>query len=141
MRVLIMGLPGSGKTTLAAALVKKLSYRVGVAWFNADEVRAKFTDWDFSEEGRIRQSIRMRELADNPDVRIAIMDLVAPLPVMRDNIDPDLLVWVDTIKAGRFEDTNKVFVPPEKYDVKVNTQDAEWWSEIVVERILEKIYA
>lgn len=135
-----MGLPGSGKTTLAAALAKKLSYRVGVVWFNADKVREQYNDWDFSEEGRIRQSIRMRELANNPAYRIVLMDLVAPLPVMRDNIDPDILIWVDTIKEGRYEDTNKAFVSPVKYDLRVTTQNAEWWSELVIDRILEKSY-
>jgi adenylylsulfate kinase len=131
-----MGLPGAGKTTLAAALSAKLFFSSKFIWHNADAIREKFNDWDFSLEGRIRQSIRMRELADKEEAStIVIMDLVAPLKVMRDNIDPDILVWVDTIKEGRFEDTNKMFEPPEKYSIRVTTQDSKYWATIIGERI------
>ena len=84
-RILIMGLPGSGKTTLATALKAKLT----ADHFNADEVRAKFNDWDFSEAGRIRQSKRMRELADASTAEYVIADFVAPLVEMRNNYKAD----------------------------------------------------
>lgn len=28
-------------------------------------------------------------------------------------------VWVDRIEAGRFEDTNRMFVPPDLFDLQV----------------------
>lgn len=128
-----MGLPGSGKTTLARALQSQL---VDVEWFNADEVRARFNDWDFSYEGRIRQSRRMLELADKSSCKYVIADFVAPLPEMRDNFAADWVVWVNTLVAGRFEDTNKVFVPPEKYDFLVSTQSAEEHAKRIARQIL-----
>ena len=113
-RILIMGLPGAGKTYFARHLKDYLeSYENTVAWLNADEVRRHYNDWDFSTEGRIRQSQRMRELADESNCDFCIVDFVAPLVEMRNNFRADGTVWMDTIDKGRFEDTNKAFVPPE----------------------------
>ena len=109
-RILIMGLPGAGKTTLALNLLNYFS--PDVLWLNADEIRRKFNDWDFSETGRIRQSRRMREIADVSNRDYIIADFVCPLPEMRDIYDPDFLIWLDTITEGRFEDTNKAVVAP-----------------------------
>ena len=151
-RILIMGLPGSGKTFLATALKKYLENnsdfynvpaesmygrRATVAWFNADDVRKRHNDWDFSSEGRVRQSHRMRELADATGDDFAICDFVAPLPEMRNNFKADWTVWVDTIESGRFEDTNRAFVPPDVYDFRVTEQNAERWAEFVGLHILE----
>ncbi len=65
-----MGLPGSGKTYLAERLVPILN----AAWYNADKLREMANDWDFSDEGRRRQSRRMRTFADfekeNPDINV-----------------------------------------------------------------------
>jgi adenylylsulfate kinase len=151
-RILIMGLPGSGKTTLASALkswiennsnafhldresVHQSSARV--EWFNADEVRKKFNDWDFSHEGRIRQSHRMRELADRSSADFVIVDFVAPLPEMRYNFKADWTIWMDTVEQGRFEDTNKMFVPPEIYDFRITEQNTEKWVGFIGEHIIE----
>ena len=114
-RVLIMGLPGSGKTTLAQALQARLN----CAWFNADDIRARYNDWDFSTEGRIRQSKRMRILADDSNREHVIADFVAPLKQMRDIFAADYVIWMDTIAKGRFEDTNQLFEPPEVYDLRI----------------------
>ena len=136
-RILIMGLPGAGKTTLALNLLNYFS--PDVLWLNADEIRRKFDDWDFSHEGRIRQSKRMREIADVSNRDYIIADFVCPLQEMRDIYDPHFLIWVDTIAEGRFEDTNRAFVPPDQYDVRVTEQDAGKWAKLIYEQISHKI--
>jgi energy-coupling factor transporter ATP-binding protein EcfA2 len=158
-RILIMGLPGSGKTTLSKALKAYLEdnsnfntapigaimdkelpdpyYKSSVEWFNADNVRKRFDDWDFSFEGRIRQSKRMRQLADKSKSDYVICDFVAPLSEMRENFSADWTIWVDTIDEGRYEDTNRAFVPPDNYDFRITEQNAEIWSSFVGEYILQ----
>jgi nicotinamide riboside kinase len=150
-RILIMGLPGAGKTFLAQHIVDHLQdafkvnensltpmTKVKVGWLNADDVRKKYNDWDFSTEGRIRQSHRMRELADSmTDVDYVICDFVAPLVEMRNNFKADWTIWVDTITKGRFEDTNKAFIPPEVYDFRITEQNAEKWGEFIAAHIVD----
>jgi hypothetical protein len=151
-KILIMGLPGAGKTYFAERLKKYLednsiffnlsaetesSSKSVVKWINADDVRRKYNDWDFSHEGRIRQSIRMRELADSFFNDFVIADFVAPLPEMRHNFKANWVIWMDTIEKGRFEDTNKVFTPPEQYDFRITEQNAEKWVEFVGQHILD----
>lgn len=135
-KILVMGLPGSGKTFLAKELKKQLeTLGKKVQWFNADIIREKFNDWDFSEEGRIRQSIRMKVLADESDSDFVIADFVAPLPEMRTNFDADWVVWVDTITEGRFEDTNKAFVKPDSFDFHVTEKNCKKWAKSIVSEI------
>ena len=137
-RILIMGLPGAGKTYLAEQLKKQLEqHSKTVGWLNADEVRRHFDDWDFSKEGRIRQSHRMRELADTSNTDYCIVDFVAPLVEMRNNFRADWTIWVDTIDAGRYEDTNKMFVEPEIYDFRITEQCAEKWAPFIAEHIVD----
>lgn len=153
-----MGLPGAGKTYFAERLKKYLEdnssietmpkfrkiqletvpkyYKSKVIWFNADEVRKKYNDWDFSKEGRIRQSLRMAEFALKSNSDYVICDFVAPLPEMRHNYKADWTIWIDTIDAGRYEDTNKAFVPPDVYDFRITEQNAEKWCEFVGDHIL-----
>ena len=128
-----MGLPGSGKTTLASELNNLLD----VIWLNADEIRKKENDWDFSEEGRKRQARRMANLSEKYKKlgKIVIADFVCPLPETRKLFNPDYLIWVDTIKKGRFEDTNKIFVPPVKYNFRVDTKDSKKWSKVILNEI------
>lgn len=111
--------------------------RARVKWINADDVRKKYNDWDFSHEGRIRQSIRMRELADSFFNDFVVADFVAPLPEMRHNFKADWTVWIDTIEKSRFEDTNRIFTPPDVYDFRITEQNAEKWAEFVGDHILE----
>jgi hypothetical protein len=151
-KILIMGLPGSGKTYFAERLQRYLEEnseffnpnaetvdisKARVKWINADDVRKKYNDWDFSYEGRIRQSIRMRELADSFFNDFVIADFVAPLSEMRHNFKADWTIWMDTIDAGRYEDTNKAFIPPDVYDFRITEQNAEKWVEFVGQHILD----
>ena len=117
-----MGLPGSGKTYLAERLQPLLE----AAWYNADKVRGMAGDWDFSDDGRTRQSLRMKNLADfeTSHNRFVICDFVCPTEETRNIFDPDILIWLDTIKEGRFEDTNKIFEEPSSCDFKI-----EEWNE------------
>ena len=121
-----MGLPGSGKTTLANELGPMLNAKR----LNADEVRKAANDWDFSEEGRKRQAKRMAEHAIKlkGEGNNVIADFICPTPEARNLFPADYIVWLDTIKEGRFEDTNQMFVKPEKYDCHVTTQDAKVWA-------------
>ena len=121
-----MGLPGAGKTTLANELAKLIECKR----LNADEVRKAADDWDFSEEGRKRQAKRMSDeaLKIKKEGKNVIADFICPTPEARKLFPADYIVWVDTIQKGRFEDTNQMFVKPEKYDFHVTSQDAETWA-------------
>ena len=155
-----MGLPGAGKTYLATALKAYLerngdifrvnpgrvlnfegtpsanTFSVRVDWFNADDIRKRFNDWDFSREGRIRQSLRMAEFAFKCSGEFVICDFVAPLPEQRFNFKADWTIWMDTIDAGRYADTNQAFVPPDVYDFRITEQNADKWAEFIGEHIL-----
>ncbi len=124
--ILIMGLPGSGKTTLANELAPMLNAKR----LNADEVRREANDWDFSEEGRKRQSKRMAEFAIDlkKDGSYVVADFICPTPEARNLFPSDFVIWVDTIKKGRFEDTNRMFIKPDKYNFHVTSQDAKNWA-------------
>lgn len=132
-RILIMGLPGSGKSTLAVELT--LALFPDCVWLNADAVREKYDDWDFSKEGRIRQSKRMRELADAAGRSYVIADFVCPLPEMRDIFDADFVVWMDTIRTSEYEDTNKMFVPPEYYNLHITEKYAEKYAAEIARKL------
>ena len=157
-KILVMGLPGAGKTYFAERLKKyledfselsnmpaesmsqfdsvPLSWHAKVDWFNADEIRKKFNDWDFSREGRIRQSLRMAQFALECQGDYVICDFVAPLPEMRHNFKADWVIWMDTIESGRYEDTNRAFVAPDVYDFRITEQNAEKWVPFVGHHIL-----
>ena len=120
-RILVLGLPGSGKTTFSQELVKRLMLKYTIAWYNADTVRREYNDWDFSPEGRLRHVKRLRDMADSAETDFVICDFVCPTDEYREIFDADVTIWMNTIESGRFEDTNKAFVPPTKFDYCVTS--------------------
>lgn len=110
MKILIFGLPGSGKTHLA----ERLSQHLQCAWFNADEIRRMAKDWSFDPDARMRQARRMRNIADyeHQHGKSVICDFVCPTPETREAFGADLSIFMDTIESGRFADTNRMFEKP-----------------------------
>ena len=133
--ILIMGLPAAGKTTLAETLAPMINAKR----LNADEVRKAANDWDFSPEGRTRQSRRMADFALKlkSEGNFVVADFICPTPEARSLFPADYTIWVDTIKEGRFEDTNRMFIKPEKYDFHVTSQDASVWAEKIIKEIVQ----
>lgn len=117
MKILIMGLPGSGKTWFAERAQKAIE----CAWYNADKLREMAGDWDFTDAGRNRQALRMRNIADfeRNQGRTVICDFVCPTRIHRTMFKADYTIWMNTIKEGRFEDTNNLFENPEDYDMEI----------------------
>ena len=136
MKILIMGLPGSGKTYLA----KRMQPLLNAAWYNADIVREMANDWDFSPQGRIRQSLRIRNLAnfEKEHERIVICDFVCPTKETKENFDPDVTIWMNTIQSGRYEDTNKMFEEPTNVSFKI-TEMNDNNHEIISKQILKNV--
>ena len=127
-----MGLPNSGKTVLA----KKLKDLFQASWLNADAVRKKFNDWDFSIDSTVRQSKRMYQLAKNLRKKNhVIADFISPTPFSFKFFKADFIVWMDTIKKGRFKNMNKMFQRPKKFNLRVNTKNADLWKYIVLDKL------
>ena len=131
-----MGLPGSGKTTLAS----KLAPLIKAKWLNADKIRKELNDWDFSEKARLRQAKRMSELADKyiKEGHNVVADFICPIPKTRELFNADFTVWVDTISKGRYDDTNEMFVKPKKFDFQVTSKEAEQWANKIAEQLISK---
>ena len=129
--ILVMGLPGAGKTTLA----NELSKLIETKRLNADEIRKIANDWDFSVEGRKRQAKRMSDTALKlkSEGHNVVADFICPTPETRKVFPADYVIWVDTIKECRFDDTNRMFVKPEKFNFHVTTQDAKLWAPKILE--------
>jgi len=135
--ILVMGLPGSGKTHTAQRLVREFKDNGFFCnWFNADDIRRKENDWDFSPSGRRRAAARMRTLVNNSIHICNIVDMVSPTPETRDIVKPDYIIWMDTIKEGRFDDTNQMFVPPEN----ANYIMKEWYTQDDIKNIMTELY-
>lgn len=135
-KILIMGLPGSGKTTLA----EKLVTRLGAAWFNADAVRQDiYSELGFSAEDRLKHAERMGKLCKWASMNggYAVADFICPTKETREIFDADFIIWVNRIQEGRYEDTNKMFEKPENYDIELNDGTPEEWVELVINKLNE----
>ena len=142
MNILIMGLPGSGKTTLAANLMKLLvSENLPVKWFNDDMVREAFNDGDFSDQGSMKLFLRMRELSRVAAHQnfIVISDLVAPTNINQLSYLPDMLIWMDTVKTSKIKNINEIFEPPRLYTFRVRKKNAKLWAQIIFDNIMGKV--
>ena len=131
-KILIMGLPGSGKTTLA----RKLKIGLKADWLNADKIRKKFNDWDFSKKGVLNQANRMKILAGKSKKKFVIADFICPFQAGRKIFEPDYLIWMDTIKKGRLSTFNKTFQKPRKFDLKITSKNAVKYSKLIVNELL-----
>ena len=127
-----MGLSGSGKTFLSKLLQKELS----CAWYNADNIREMANDWDFSDQGRMRQSKRMRALADfeKENERFVICDFICPTKKAREIFDADYCIWMNTIKESNYKDTDNIFEEPKKYNLMISA-----WNEYSPSQIAKLI--
>tara|TARA_B110000971_G_scaffold215484_1_gene249024 strand:- start:859 stop:1662 length:804 start_codon:yes stop_codon:yes gene_type:complete len=131
--ILIMGLPGSGKTTLAKCIYKDLNAQ----WLNADKVRKKYNDWDFSPSGRIRQSKRLNKLSKVAIIKgkNVVVDFVCPTPQSFKHFKSDFIVWMDTIKKSRFSYFNKIFKKPKRFNLRITSLDSDLWKIVIKDKI------
>jgi len=130
-KILIIGLPGSGKSFLA----KELNKRLKGNWLNADKIRKKFNDWDFSKKGVLRQAKRMRFLAGKSKKNFVIADFICPYEQGRKIFKPDYLIWMNTIKRGRIPTFDKTFQKPKKCDFKINKKNVKFFSRLIINKI------
>jgi adenylylsulfate kinase len=131
-----MGLSGSGKSELAKELHNLFQeHEISSFRINGDEVRQAHNDWDFSVEGRIRQANRMAKLAKKSDVKFLIADFIAPTKQIRDIFNPDMLIWLDTIKTSKYTNTDVIFQNPKNYQFKVKKKNSKKWAKTIFDKI------
>jgi adenylylsulfate kinase len=136
MIILIMGLSGSGKSELAKELHSLLQENeMSSTRINGDEVRESYKDWDFSPEGRIRQAERMARLSKKSEAQFVIADFIAPTKQARNIFNPDMLIWLDTVKSSKYTNTDVVFQNPKNYHFKINKKNSKKWAKTIFDKI------
>jgi adenylylsulfate kinase len=135
MKVLIFGLANTGKSYLSTRLKSAFADK-RVAYFNADEIREKYNDWDFSDEGRKRQAQRAVDFGKQ-DVDLIMWDFICPFQSARDALGADLVIWMNTNQSSKYKDTDAVFERPEHCDIEVT--DKDWWTDDVTQETVGKI--
>ena len=132
-KILIMGLPGSGKTTLAKRIVSKLK----AGWVNADKIRKKYNDWDFSPKGRLRQAERLNKISNKmlKSKKFVVVDFICPTEKSRKAFKSDLVIWMNTIKVSRYHNINKIFTKPKRFDFEITSKNSELWSYPIIDKI------
>jgi adenylylsulfate kinase len=136
MKILIMGLSGSGKSELAKELHSLFQeHNILSVRINGDEVRESYKDWDFSPEGRLRQAQRMARLAKKSEAQFVIADFIAPTKETRDIFNADMLIWLDTIRSSKYTNTDVVFQNPKNYQFKVKKKDSKKWAKTIFDKI------
>lgn len=118
-KILIMGISGSGKTTFAKKLYNELLLNSTVCWMNADVLRTKHNDWDFSIAGRLRQSQRFCDIASVATEDYVICDFIAPIPESREIYSPNYTIWMNTISHCKYNNTNKLFTNPLSWEYRI----------------------
>ena len=129
LKILVMGLPGSGKTTLADKLGKLTNF----TRINADEIRGLYNDWDFSYEGRLRQATRLKTISD--EYSHSITDFVAPTEEIRNIFNADIIIWMDTVIKSKYKDTNNLFNFPTNYNYRIKTKEANKWAKLIINEL------
>jgi adenylylsulfate kinase len=136
MKILIMGLSGSGKSELAKELHSLFQENeISSIRINGDEVRESHKDWDFSPDGRVRQAQRMARLAKKSEAQFVIADFIAPTKETRDIFNADMLIWLDTVKTSKYTNTDVVFQNPKNYQFKVNKKNSKKWAKTIFDKI------
>jgi len=139
MKILIMGLPGSGKTTLAEKLFNEINKSGPTEWVNADDLRKETNDWDFSDEGRLRQATRMSILANKATEQgfNIICDFVCPTKETRAIFNADMVIWMDTIRRSEYKDTNQIFEKPseDEYNIRIDEFNSDAWATTLADLI------
>jgi adenylylsulfate kinase len=137
VRILVQGLPGSGKTYMSTILKDELK----CAYFNADEIRQMANDWDFSLNGRLRQARRMKVFSEfeSNNGRLVICDFVCPTAETQEIFDADMVIFMNTIEEGRFEDTNRMFSVPVNPNFEITEKNAEKYVSEIVDYIRNRI--
>ena len=118
-KILIMGLSGAGKTTLAKPLIRELKKTSSVEWLNADIIRKKNNDWDFTPTGRLRQAQRIHDMSFKSTCDFVVCDFIAPTVESRTIYSPDYTIWMDTIKSCKYENTNELFTSPTEWNYRI----------------------
>ena len=98
-------------------------------------MRGIYNDWDFSVEGRERQAKRMCRLADMD--LLSFSGFMCPTEKTRQQFNPHHIIWMDTIKSGRYDDTNALFEEPctTQYNYRFTDLDSDTQTTMIANKL------